>query len=100
MQDQVEPGLDQEETESDSLRICKVCLEQKPCSEFREGYSGRMKSVCSECEDILRITRELGGIRRCTTCGRPTANYRCSKCWAIIRGDVSDLRRLDPNYLP
>jgi DNA-directed RNA polymerase subunit RPC12/RpoP len=100
MQDQVVPGLDQVDADPDSLRICKVCLEEKPFSEFREGYSGRIKSVCSECENILRITHELGGIRRCTTCGRPTANYRCGKCWAIIRGDVTDFRRLDPNYLP
>ena len=24
-------------------------------------------------------------IRKCATCGRPTTNYRCSKCWSEIR---------------
>lgn len=24
-------------------------------------------------------------MRRCATCGRPTTNYRCTKCWSEIR---------------
>jgi hypothetical protein len=25
-------------------------------------------------------------LRKCASCGKPTVNYRCSKCWAKVRG--------------
>ena len=28
--------------------------------------------------------------RRCTTCGRPTTDYRCAECWLAIRGEVTE----------
>ncbi len=81
------------------LRLCKVCHEHKAVSKFRVGHGGRLKSICDGCTEAI-ISAALGdGIRRCATCGRLTANYRCSACWRTIRGD-SDSNGLDPNYLP
>ena len=34
-----------------------------------------------------------GKSRSCTTCGRPTNNYRCDKCWTAIRGEADVPRR-------
>ena len=82
------------------LRLCKVCKEEKPVSEFRIGPSGRMKTICGECTDAIILACLGAGLRRCTTCGRPTANYRCSSCWAKIRGSGNTGIGLDPNYLP
>lgn len=28
-------------------------------------------------------------MRSCTSCGQPTTDYRCSKCWAKIRGEAA-----------
>lgn len=100
MQDQLVAGLVHVDTASSSLRTCRVCEEQKPLSEFRMGPSGRMKSICNECADILLSAHYGAGLRRCATCGRPTANYRCSKCWAVIRDGETNFSGLDPNYLP
>lgn len=39
---------------------------------------------------------KAGFTRKCTTCGRPTNNYRCDECWAKRgRGDT-DVSPLDP----
>lgn len=83
------------------LRLCRICGENKPLSEFRIGPGGRFKSICRECTETL-ISVYLGGegLRRCTTCGRPTTNYRCGSCWIKIRGSASPDSGLDPDYLP
>ncbi|MDR0339109.1 MAG: hypothetical protein LBH65_02400 [Desulfovibrio sp.] len=33
--------------------------------------------------------------RRCATCGRPTNNYRCARCWRKLRGKYIE----DPDEL-
>ena len=81
------------------VRLCRVCHEEKPLSEFRIGPSGRIKSICDSCTEALITAAYGAGIRRCATCGRLTANYRCSACWKAIRGEM-DMNGLDPNYLP
>jgi hypothetical protein len=32
-----------------------------------------------------RLPKPSAGQRRCHDCGRPTSDYRCSKCWAKLR---------------
>ena len=32
-----------------------------------------------------RLPKPSAGHRRCHDCGRPTSDYRCSKCWAKLR---------------
>lgn len=100
MHDQVVAGVVQIDVVAESLRTCRVCWEQRPLSAFRVGPSGRMKSICSKCADALLSAHYGAGLRRCATCGRPTANYRCGKCWAAIRGGETNFSWLDPNYLP
>lgn len=81
-------------------RQCRLCHERKGLSEFRIGPSGRTKSICRECTDTLIIAC-LGELpRRCATCRKPTANYRCAGCWAKIRGSGNNGSGFDPNYLP
>jgi predicted amidophosphoribosyltransferase len=100
VQNQVVPRSVQIDMAASSLRTCRVCQEQKPLSEFHMGPSGRLKSICSDCVDVLTFTHYGAGLRRCATCGKPTANYRCSKCWAVIRNGETNFSGLDPNYLP
>lgn len=39
----------------------------------------RMERKLKNQERKERTTRKLS--RKCTTCGRPTSNYRCDACW-------------------
>jgi len=69
----------------EALRCCRICGENKPLTAFHVRPDGRMKSLCRQCTDDL-ITAFCGlKNRRCTTCGRPTNNYRCAGCWKKIR---------------
>ncbi len=44
--------------------------------------------------DMARVKRSRGRthqgrarkVRTCTTCGKPTSNYRCEACWRGVRG--------------
>lgn len=74
-----------------TMRLCRVCHEEKPISYFRIGPSGRVKSICDGCtETLIAAYYGVSGLRRCTTCGRPTVNYRCGCCWKKIRGEDFD----------
>jgi len=75
-----------------AMRQCRTCREDKPLTEFRVGPSGRVKSICDGCtETLIAAYYGTAGLRRCTTCGRLTVDYRCSSCWKKLRDpDVYD----------
>ena len=37
--------------------------------------------------------------RRCTTCGRPTSNYRCDECWRAIREGQDEILGFDSEVM-
>ncbi len=70
-----------------SKQICRTCKEEKCLSQFSVGQAGRRKTICNDCvRAIITVYYGSGGLRRCTTCGRLTIDYRCARCWRKIRG--------------
>lgn len=64
------------------------------------GYSREMKALVNEYNErrygreTQRKSRDCGDEngekkRKCTTCGRPTNNYRCDACWAKIKSQAT-----------
>ena len=54
-------------------------------------------------ETSYNVTKEIEQLgvmkkRKCTTCGRPTSNYRCNACWIAIRGQSYEEQPLDLTY--
>lgn len=76
----------QKTTSIDGKRLCRVCHEEKLVSQFGLSQSGRLKSICEDCIEALTAAYYgLSGLRRCATCKKLTVNYRCTRCWKLIR---------------
>lgn len=46
------------------------------------------------------VGRKPHGRRVCHDCGRPTNNYRCDRCWKIIRGEPDrTVSPMDPDFV-
>ena len=90
------------------LHYCQKCEQYKDRNEFwLSKDKTRLKSQCKECiresqrkvskketdEHIRQMERSKPGPeykRKCATCGKPTNNYRCSKCWSEKK-ETSDM---------
>ena len=54
----------------------------------RKHRSSKPRVILSEEEIIKKIEKAKSQgilLRRCTTCGQPTTNYRCPPCWDKVR---------------
>lgn len=71
------------------------------CGKVFETRHGRKKTCSDECKKKLnckqtsqRLTEQtepLGRTTRvCHDCGKPCTNYRCEKCWQLIRKNSFD----------
>lgn len=69
------------------LQECSVCHAVKPLEAFQDHTDGSgKKTICRTCEVRKLAEDKARGIRRCTTCGRRTINYRCAQCWVRLNG--------------
>lgn len=74
---------------------------------FNGNYVARMKSMAIEYntrfikpkrQGIDYIEFGVGALRRCTTCGAPTKNYRCEACWIKIRATTTSCDEPNSEY--
>lgn len=73
---------------------CCICLQSKRLDFFNDRPDGSgKKHICRNCEIRKRAEMKSRGIRKCSTCGKPTINYRCARCWREFYG----LNPLDAN---
>lgn len=69
------PGPAQAETSLEALLVQAVHeMEPEPAALEARSYKTSQKKQYGSAK------------RKCASCGRPTVNYRCSKCWEKIRG--------------
>lgn len=52
---------------------------------FKEPNPAKLRASRSERREHIPKVSSLFK-RRCTTCGKPTTNYRCDDCWHKMRG--------------
>lgn len=64
---------------------------------IKKGKRAKQSPEGAEISKALSEWRALRNPRRCHDCGKPTADYRCAKCWAKIRGGAEN--RTDGEYV-
>lgn len=73
------------------VKVCVKCKLPRGLHEFKIRHDGRVKSICSACTQSLIATFGIPAdaawipLRKCHDCGKPTANYRCKRCWNARR---------------